>query len=87
MANFNAKVFMDSLSGETIEKVKACKTAEDFQALADAEGFDLAAFTEEEEKDVELSLDDLEGVGGGKGFAPVALAAVMAFSTLTAATK
>ncbi len=86
MANFNTKAFMDSISAEMQEKVKACKTPEELQALTDANNIDLSAFAENAEEDVELSLEDLEGVGGGKGIAPVALAAVMAFSALTAAT-
>ena len=83
MANFNAQAFMDSLSVDMQEKVKACKTSEELQALADANNIDLNAFTEGEQ-DAELSLEDLEGVGGGKGIAPLALAAAMAFSALTA---
>ena len=86
MANFNTKAFMDSISAEMQEKVKACKTPEELQALTDANNIDLNAFAVNVEEDVELSLEDLEGVGGGKGIAPVALAAVMAFSALTAAT-
>ena len=86
MANFNAQAFINALSEEAKEKVKDCKTPEELQALADADGIDLSAFAENAEEDVELSLEDLEGVGGGKGLAPVALAAVMAFSALTAST-
>lgn len=84
MANFNAEKFMASLSAEMQEKVKACKTAEELQALADANGIDLRAFADGLDEDAELSLEDLDGVVGGKGFAPLALAALMTFTTASA---
>lgn len=49
MANFNAQAFMDSLSAEMQEKVKACKTPEELQALTDAHGIDLSAFAMQED--------------------------------------
>ena len=57
--------------------IKACKTPEELQALADANCINLADFTDSAEEDVELSLEDLENVGGGKGVAPIALAVIM----------
>lgn len=83
MANFNVQAFMDSLSAEMQEKVKACKTTEELQALVDAEGIDLTAFAENEE-DIELTLEDLEGVGGGRGFLQTALASVLMFTSVGA---
>lgn len=65
MANFNVQAFMDSLSAEMQEKVKVCKTEEELAVLIEAEGIDLTAFAENEE-DIELTLEDLEGVGGGR---------------------
>ena len=76
MTNFNAKAFMDSLSAEMQEKVKACKTEEELAVLIEAEGIDLTAFAENEEN-IELTPEDLEGVGGGKGFLQTALASII----------
>lgn len=84
MTNFNVQAFMDSLTAEMQEKVKACKTEEELQALIEAEGIDLTAFAENEE-DVELTLEDLEGVGGGKGFLQTAIASVIMFTSAGAA--
>ena len=80
MTNFNVQAFMDSLSAEMQEKVKACKTEEELAVLIEAEGIDLTAFAENEE-DVELTLEDLEGVGGGRGFLQTALASVIMFTS------
>ena len=84
MTNFNVQAFMDSLSAEMQEKVKACKTEEELAVLIEAEGIDLTAFAENEE-DVELTLEDLEGVGGGRGFLQTALASVIMFTSAGAA--
>ena len=81
MTNFNAQAFMASLTAEMQEKVKACKTPDELQALADANNINLADFSDSAEEDVELSLEDLENVGGGKGVAPIALAAIMLLSS------
>ena len=58
-------------SKEQMEKAKACKTVEEFQTLAKAEGLE---FSEEEARVYfnathagELSEDDLDRVAGGKG--------------------
>ncbi|SDA09370.1 hypothetical protein SAMN02910447_00276 [Ruminococcus sp. YE71] len=84
MTNFNVQAFMDSLSAEMQEKVKACKTEEELAVLIEAEGIDLTAFAENEE-DIELTLEDLDGVGGGRGFLQTALASVIMFTSAGAA--
>ena len=83
MANFNVQAFMDSLSAEMQEKVKACKTEEELAVLIEAEGIGLTAFAENEE-DIELTQEDLEGVDGGKGFLQTALASVILFTSVGA---
>ena len=70
---------MNSLSAEAQNKVKACKTTEELQAFIEAEGIDIMKFTDSEDR--ELSLDDLEGVEGGKGLIAGTLAAALAAIT------
>ncbi len=80
MENINVRTFMDTLSDEVREKVMACRTSEELEAVFNAEGIDLDAFCEVEE-DRELSLDDLENVSGGRGFIPSALVAIIMFTS------
>lgn len=83
MTNFNVQAFMDSLSAEMQEKVKACKTAEELAAFIEANNIDLTAFADGEE-DVELSPEDLEDVTGGKGFLQAAIASIIMFTSVGA---
>ena len=76
MSNFNAKAFIDSLTQDMQEKVKACKTAAELQALIENNHIDLTAFAEAR-NDAELSFDELDGVAGGKGFLQAAVASVI----------
>jgi hypothetical protein len=84
MANFNSKAFMDSLTADMQEKVKACKTAEELQTLIEANNIDLTAFAENGE-DAELSFEDLDGVAGGRGLLQTAVASVIMFTSAGAA--
>ena len=58
------------LTAEQMERVASCQSAEELQALAKAEGYELtdeeaeAYFTEL--NDVHVSDDDLDAVAGGK---------------------
>ena len=64
-----AKINMNELSKEVIEKAMACKTAEELMELAKAEGLELTKDEAEaylsEMEDVELTDEELKRAAGG----------------------
>ena len=64
-----AKLNLNDITKETIEKAMACKTAEELLALAKAEGYDLTRDDAEaylaEMADVELTDVELKNAAGG----------------------
>ena len=68
-----AKINVNELSREQIEKARACQTAEELMALAKAEGIELTKEEAEsylaELEDFELDGDMLKRVAGGRGYA------------------
>ena len=74
MKNFDAQVYMNSLSPEVQSRIRNCKSAEEIQAVLHETSSSAGV--------QELSMDELEGVSGGRGFIPVAMAAMMLFSSL-----
>ena len=64
-----AKINMNELTKEQIQKAMACETAEELMAVAKAEGYELTKDEAEaymaEMEDVELDSDALKQVAGG----------------------
>ena len=68
-----AKVNINELTREQVEKAMSCKTAEELMALAKAQGIELTKEEAEsylaELEDFELDGDMLKRVAGGRGYA------------------
>ena len=68
-----AKVNINELTREQVEKAMSCKTAEELMALAKADGFEMTKEEAEtymaELEDFELDGDMLKRVAGGGGYA------------------
>ena len=68
-----AKVNINELTREQVEKAMSCKTAEELMALAKAQGIELTKEEAEsylaELEDFELVADMLKRVAGGGGYA------------------
>ena len=68
-----AKVNINELTREQVEKAMSCKTAEELIALAKAQGIELTKEEAEsylaELEDFELDGDMLKRVAGGRGYA------------------
>ena len=67
MENMNINTFLDTLTEEQKSKVLACKTEDELEQVLD----DYA---------IEIPDEMLEDVAGGKGFVPMAMAAILAFT-------
>jgi hypothetical protein len=71
---FNAKEFLDNLSPEMRNRIRSCKSAEEVgQVLKENHLLPDA---------VELSEDQLDAITGGRGIMPIAMAAMMLFSSM-----
>ena len=67
MENMNINTFLDTLTEEQKSKVLACKTEDELEQVLD-------------DYDIEIPDEMLEDVAGGKGFVPMAMAAILAFT-------
>ena len=67
MENMNINTFLDTLTEEQKSKVLACKTEDELEQVLD-------------DYDIEIPDEMLENVAGGKGFVPMAMAAILAFT-------
>ena len=67
MENMNINTFLDTLTEEQKSKVLACKTEDELEQVLD-------------DYDIEIPDEMLEDVAGGKGFVPMAMATILAFT-------
>ena len=67
MENMNINTFLDTLTEEQKSKVLACKNEDELEQVLD-------------DYDIEIPDEMLEDVAGGKGFVPMAMAAILAFT-------
>ena len=67
MANFDFNSFLNILNDKQRTAVLACRTEDEFEQVID-------------DFDIQIPDELLEDVAGGKGFAPVAIAAILAFT-------
>ena len=67
MKDFNANDFLNTLNEEQRKAVLACKTEDELEKVID-------------DYDIDLPDEMLEEVAGGKGFIPVLMAGIIAFS-------
>ena len=72
--NFDAQAYMNSLSPDMQNRIRSCKSAEEVEAILKQSSPVNGA--------TELSMDELDNVTGGRSIVPVAMAAMMLFSSL-----